>query len=108
MGRDISGPKRLGQDIGVALVGRNTSSLMCLCSQGKINTYLTLRKLISCFLFFIFSAIFQVFDLLMNGSDLIKKVSDNTVLFRTKMTAAGFNIIVSELTASLRFKLLVY
>lgn len=35
----------------------------------------------------------KVFDLLMNGSDLIKKVSDNTMLFRTKMTAAGFNII---------------
>jgi len=34
----------------------------------------------------------KVFDLLMNGSDLIKKVSDNTMLFRTKMTAAGFNI----------------
>lgn len=30
----------------------------------------------------------QVFDLLMNGSDLIKKVADNTKLFRTKMTAA--------------------
>ncbi|KAL9978708.1 hypothetical protein ACROYT_G016257 [Oculina patagonica] len=35
----------------------------------------------------------KVFDLLMNGSDLIKKVADNTKLFRTKMTAAGFNII---------------
>lgn len=29
----------------------------------------------------------------MNGSDLIKKVADNTKLFRTKMTAAGFNVI---------------
>ena len=37
----------------------------------------------------------QVFDLLMNGSDLIKKVTENTSLFRTRMTAAGFNIIVS-------------
>ena len=40
----------------------------------------------------------------MNGSDLIKKVSDNTVLFRTKMTSAGFNIIVSKLTARLKIK----
>ncbi|KAJ7392226.1 hypothetical protein OS493_013602 [Desmophyllum pertusum] len=38
-------------------------------------------------------AVEQVFDLLMNGSDLIKKVAENTKLFRTKMTAAGFNII---------------
>lgn len=35
----------------------------------------------------------KVFDLLMNGSDLIKKVSENTKLFRKKMTAAGFHII---------------
>ena len=54
------------------------------------------------FFFFIFFTFLQVFDLLMNGSDLIKKVSDNTMLFRTKMTAAGFNIIVSKLTASLK------
>ena len=37
----------------------------------------------------------QVFDLLMNGSDLIKKVQENTTLFRSRMTAAGFDIIVS-------------
>lgn len=35
----------------------------------------------------------KVFDLLMNGSDLIKKVAENTKLFRKKMTAAGFHII---------------
>ena len=36
----------------------------------------------------------------MNGSDLIKKVADNTKLFRKKMTAAGFHIIVSMLFIS--------
>ncbi|CAH3189476.1 unnamed protein product [Porites evermanni] len=35
----------------------------------------------------------KVFDLLMNGSDLIKKVQENTTLFRSRMTAAGFDII---------------
>lgn len=38
----------------------------------------------------------KVFDLLMNGSDLIKKVTQNTNLFRTRMKAAGFNIIGDE------------
>ena len=33
----------------------------------------------------------------MNGSDLIKKVTQNTNLFRTRMKAAGFNIIVSKI-----------
>ena len=51
-----------------------------------------------------FFTIPQVFDLLMNGSDLIKKVADNTKLFRTKMTAAGFNIIVSNLSQSMKNK----
>ena len=32
----------------------------------------------------------------MDGSELIKKLAANTELFRTKMTAAGFNIIVSR------------
>ncbi|CAH3045383.1 unnamed protein product [Porites lobata] len=35
----------------------------------------------------------KVFDLLMNGSDLIKKVQENTTLFRSRMTAAGFDVI---------------
>ena len=37
---------------------------------------------------------FKVFDMLMDGSPLTKKVMTNTRLFREKMTQAGFNIIV--------------
>ena len=39
---------------------------------------------------------FKVFDLLMDGSELIEKVTQNTNLFRSRMTAAGFHIIVSN------------
>lgn len=39
---------------------------------------------------------FKVFDLLMDGSELIEKVTQNTKLFRSRMTAAGFHIIVSD------------
>lgn len=35
----------------------------------------------------------KVFDLLMDGSELIEKVAQNTNLFRSRMTAAGFHII---------------
>jgi len=35
----------------------------------------------------------QVFDMLIKGTDLTTKVSANTHLFRTRMTAAGFNVI---------------
>ena len=38
----------------------------------------------------------KVFDLLMDGSELIEKVAQNTNLFRSRMTAAGFHIIVSD------------
>ena len=40
--------------------------------------------------------ILQVFDMLMNGSELIRKVAENTTLFRTKMTEAGFTVSVSR------------
>ena len=40
----------------------------------------------------------KVFDLLMDGSELIEKVAQNTNLFRSRMTAAGFHIIVSDCT----------
>ena len=36
--------------------------------------------------------------MLMDGSPLTKKVAENTALFREKMTKAGFNVIVSNLT----------
>lgn len=32
----------------------------------------------------------------MNGSELPKKVAENTRLFRTKMTQAGFSVAVSQ------------
>lgn len=35
----------------------------------------------------------KVFDILMDGSPLTKKVMENTTLFRDKMTKAGFNVI---------------
>lgn len=37
----------------------------------------------------------QVFDLLMDGSSLTKKIADNTKLFRSKMIKAGFDVKVS-------------
>jgi hypothetical protein len=44
---------------------------------------------------------FQVFDLLMDGTDLTTKVAENTQLFRSKMTEAGFTIAVSVYKCSL-------
>ena len=44
--------------------------------------------------FFLF--VQQVFDMLLEGTDLTQKVMDNTKLFREEMTKAGFNVIVSS------------
>ena len=63
--------------------------------MGTTSTNETLNGILVCLPGPIFYPWFQVFDLLMNGSDLVAQLQRNTKYFRSVLEEAGFTLMVS-------------